>query len=198
MEIYIVRHGETVWNKEFRLQGTADIKLNKNGKDLALKTGIALKDTEINCIYSSPLNRAYTTAELIRGNRDIPIIKDDRIKELSFGDYEGRCKDELADTSFKDFFDNPKDYVPCENGETLSHLCERGADFMKDILSRHADDKRIMIVAHGAMNKALMMYVKKQDMSKFWSGGLQKNCNVIIIEYENGKFKVIEEQKTFY
>ena len=51
MEIYIVRHGETVWNKEFRLQGTADIKLNENGKDLALKTGIALKDTEINCIY---------------------------------------------------------------------------------------------------------------------------------------------------
>ncbi len=200
MEIYIVRHGETVWNKEKRIQGTADIKLNEYGEELAKKTGEALINVNFDCIYSSPLIRAYTTAQLIRGNRDIPIIKDERIKEVSFGEYEGHCMNELVEkgTSFKNFFDHPELYVPAKNGETLEHLCERGRKFMQDILLKHKNSERIMIVAHGAMNKALMMYVKKQDMSEFWSGGLQKNCNVIIINYNEEKFDIINEQKIFY
>ena len=55
-----------------------------------------------------------------------------------------------------------------------------------------------MIVAHGAINKAMMMHVKKHSMEVFWSGGLQKNCNVIILEYNNGSYNIIEETKTFY
>ena len=55
-----------------------------------------------------------------------------------------------------------------------------------------------MIVAHGAINKALMMHVKKHEMKDFWAGGLQKNCNVIILDYTDGKYKIIDETKTYY
>ena len=55
MEIYIVRHGETPWNKDKRLQGNVDIELNDYGRELAVKTGEGLKDTRIDLIYSSPL-----------------------------------------------------------------------------------------------------------------------------------------------
>lgn len=204
MEIYIVRHGETVWNKEKRIQGRTDIELNENGRELAAKTGEALKNVHFDIIYSSPLKRAYETACLIKGDRDIQIVKDNRIREVSFGIFEGRCMDELiaSGTSFKDFFDHPERYTPAEEGETLEELCIRAKEFICEVIDKHKNNaERIMIVAHGAMNKAIMMYVKKHPMDSFWSGGLQKNCNVIIIDYNENReneFSIIDETRIFY
>ncbi|MBQ6814925.1 MAG: histidine phosphatase family protein [Lachnospiraceae bacterium] len=202
MELYIVRHGETLWNKARRLQGNTDIQLNESGRSVAIKTGEALKETYFDVIYSSPLSRAYETACLIRGQRNIEIIKDDRLKELSFGNLEGQNIDDmLADENscFKHFFDKPHLYMPDENGEALEELCKRTADFMEDVIMPRADKlNRVMIVGHGAMNKSIMCYIKKHGIDRFWSGGLQKNCNVIIVCYKDGQFKVIEEEKIFY
>ena len=96
MEIYIIRHGQTVWNKSRRLQGRTDIELNENGIRLAIESGENMKDIYFDKIYCSPLTRAKTTAELIRGERDIELIVDDRLKELCFGEYEGRDFRELV------------------------------------------------------------------------------------------------------
>lgn len=204
MEIYIVRHGQTVWNIEKRLQGRSDIELTQKGIDLAAETGENLKDTRIDIIYSSPLKRAVQTAEAIRGSRNIEIRTDDRLKELSFGDYEGHTNDELIampGCTFRYFFDRPELYVPGPNGETLEELCQRAADFMQNVIEPMAEDtrmERIMIVAHGAMNKALMSHVKQHGIKDFWSGGLQRNCNVIIIDYTDGNYQIIDESKIFY
>lgn len=202
MEIYIVRHGQTLWNKEKRLQGNVDIELNDYGRELAVKTGEALMDTPIDVIFSSPLKRAYVTADLIRNGRDIEIITDDRIKELNFGCMEGMSYEKLYEDEtlgFKYFFTQPELYFPPEDGETLEHLIERASDFMKAAIEPLADRcERIMIVAHGAMNKAIMTYIKKHSLEHFWSGGLQKNCNVIIMDYTAGKYAIIDETKTFY
>ncbi len=202
MEIYIVRHGETIWNKEKRLQGTTDIELGEKGIDLAKKSGEGLRDTKIDVIYSSPLKRAYETARLFRGNKNIEIITDDRIRELNFGVSEGkRYEDLYADETcrFKYFFDQPELYTPSENGETLEHLVERASDFMTNVIEPLADScERVMIVAHGAMNKAIMTHVKKHPISQFWSGGLQRNCNVIILDYTDGKYTIIDESHIFF
>ena len=202
MEIYIVRHGETVWNKEKRLQGRTDIALSDYGRELAVRTGQALRDVVINKIYASPLQRAYETAELIRGERDIELVKDDRLIELNFGVLEGRTMPELKadkNTTFRYFFEQPHWYQPGKNGESLAHLCERAADFMKTEIEPNAEKwERVMLVAHGAMNKALMSYIKGNELKDFWSGGLQKNCNVIIVRYENGKYDVVSEENVFY
>ena len=202
MEIYIVRHGETEWNKERRLQGSTDIQLSENGRRLAQLSAEALKDTHFDKIFSSPLKRAYETACLFRGSHQVDIIRDDRIRELSFGDYEGKNMKEMMnnpDCSFQYFFSAPEKYTPTTNGETLEHLCERAADFMEhEILPLQNQCERIMIVAHGAINKALMTYVKKHDLSHFWDGGLQRNCNVIIMKLENDVFTIIDETHIFY
>ena len=79
MEIYIVRHGETVWNKKKLLQGRTDIELSDKGRELARITGENLRDTHFDMVFSSPLKRAYETASLIVGGRDIPIVKNDLI-----------------------------------------------------------------------------------------------------------------------
>ncbi len=202
MEIYIVRHGQTLWNQGKRLQGSTDIELNDNGRDLAVKTGIALKNTRIDVIYSSPLKRAYETASLIRGDRDIDIITDDRIRELSFGHFEGQNFSELIkdeNLTFRHFFKQPHLYNPADDGESLEHLIERAGSFMQEVIEPlEKTCERVMIVAHGALNKAIMSYIKKHSTEYFWSGGLQENCNVIIVDYTDGKYTIIDETRLFY
>lgn len=202
MEIYIVRHGETLWNRDKLLQGSTDIELSDYGRELAIKTGEALMSTPIDRIYSSPLKRAYETSNLIRNGRDIDIITDERIRELSFGHYEGQNFSELIkdeNLTLKYFFKQPQLYTPAEDGESLEHLVERAGEFMQDIIEPLADSlTRVMVVAHGALNKAIMTYIKKHSLEYFWSGGLQKNCNVMIADYTDNKYTIIDETKLFY
>lgn len=203
MEIYIVRHGETVWNAAKRLQGREDIELNENGRELAGETGRNLEDTYFDKIYSSPLIRAYETACLIRGHRNIPIIRDDRLRELCFGVYEGKDFSKLLEDEsdpFHYFFKEPQNYVAPKEGESLEHICERAKKFMQEVIEPQVNDKltRIMIVAHGALNKAIMCYIKQHGIDMYWSGGLQKNCNVIIVNLDEKGYTVIDETKLFY
>ncbi|MBR1599464.1 MAG: histidine phosphatase family protein [Lachnospiraceae bacterium] len=203
MEIYIVRHGETIWNADKRLQGSCDIELNEYGRELAGETGRNLEDVHFDMIYSSPLLRAYETANLIRGHRNIKIKMDERLRELNFGINEGEDFSKLlADESdpFHYFFKEPDKYVAPEYGETLEHLCERAKEFMQEVIEPLAalDHTRVMIVGHGALNKAIMCYVKQHGVDKFWSGGLQKNCNVIIVNLDEKGYTVIDETRLFY
>lgn len=202
MELYIVRHGQTVWNAQKLLQGSVDIELNENGRQLAGLTGEALENVHFDKIYSSPLIRAYETACLIRGHRNIPIIRDERLKELSFGINEGKDFSMLLQDEtdpFHYFFDRPELYRAPERGETLEAICQRGKDFLETTVEKeYMDCERIMIVAHGAMNKALMCHIKKHGVDKFWSGGLQKNCNVIIVKLDENGYSVLDETKIFY
>lgn len=70
---------------------------------------------------------------------------------------------------------------------------------MREVVEPQAKElRRIMIVAHGAMNKALMCHVKQHGIEKYWSGGLQKNCNVILIRLDENGYQVLDETKIFY
>lgn len=196
MEIYILRHGQTVWNKEGRLQGSTDIMLNENGIEAAVSFGESIKDVHIDRIYSSPLKRAYDTACYIKGRKNIEIVKDKRIRELCFGAYEGRVMKEMEEDEncpFRHFFCSPKDYKPGEGGETLEELVLRATDFMKnEVEPLESKYERILIVAHGAMNKAILSYVRKKSIEDFWYGGLQKNCNAVIVSLKDGKYEIIK------
>ena len=76
MILYIIRHGETEWNKMGKMQGRTDISLSEDGRKLAQKTADGLKNVKFDYIFSSPLERAYETAYIIRGSRDLPIQAD--------------------------------------------------------------------------------------------------------------------------
>ena len=142
MVIYLIRHGETDWNTKRLLQGATDIPLNQNGIEVAQLTAEGLREVAFDLIFTSPLKRARETAEIIRGERKIPIIPDERLREISFGPYEGLCcqKDgwNIPDPDFGNFFMNPGEYVPPEGGESIRHLCERTTEFLQELI-HHPD-----------------------------------------------------------
>lgn len=200
MKLYIIRHGETEWNKQKKLQGQSDTELNGYGIELARITGEALKDVPFNYIFSSPLKRAYKTAELIRGDRKLEIKTDDRLKEISFGVNEG-VPAELISKDFHYFFDAPDKYVPAEGGETYEELCARSRDFIDTVivpLSLKEPDATVLITAHGALNKSIMIYLNHLGIKNMWDGVFQKNCCVNIFEINGFAFKMLQEAKIYY
>lgn len=203
MEIYIVRHGETIWNREKRIQGSTDIELNEEGRYLAKETGRNLRNTEFDAVYASPLKRAYETAELIMEGRSLVVAADERIREIGFGVLEGKTLDKMTEEEryrIDNFFTHPEIYTPAEGGESIESAAERAADFLRNEIEplEVKGFKRIMIVAHGAINKAFMMYIKQHGKEAFWSGGLQKNCNAIVVDYADGHYQVVSEENLFY
>ena len=198
MELYLVRHGKTVWNAENRLQGRTDIELNEEGITAAKELGEKLKNVNFDRIYSSPLKRAFHTAELIRGNRNVEIIKDDRLQELSFGIYDGAYyKEWLApDCPYRFFFDEPDKYFPPEKGESIEECCARTKEFIQNEIEPLAgrNVERVMIVAHGALNASICCYLENRDKKHFWGNGLQKNCEEKIYVFDGSNWSLKEKE----
>ena len=212
MKIYLFRHGTTPWNFIFRIQGDSDIALDPLGIKQARFAGESLKKNGVifDRIFSSPLCRAYRTAKEIRdtlGLTNLEIETDPRIKELCFGDFEGHTLEELvlADNNnpFKYFKTSPElynQYAPSfykeKAPESLTHLKERATSFLTEViepLQKRFPNGTILITAHGAVNKAMLMHMTgAHDIATFWGPGLQKNCSATIIEYNGSSYEIID------
>ena len=123
MELYIIRHGKTYWNEEKRIQGWADIDLTESGRRVAVESAEGMKNIHFDAIYSSPLKRASDTAYILRGDRDLPVIVDERIKEIGFGELEGADFTKIRGdktSKFASFFDAPEKYVAPEDMHVYS------------------------------------------------------------------------------
>ena len=183
MILYIVRHGQTKWNVQKRLQGASDTDLNENGIALAKVTGEALKEVPFSCCFTSPLKRARDTAELVLGERkkSVPVYPDDRIREISFGVWEGQDSTLLPQ-------------------KELSHILERTRDFWQDITSREElQDKTVLIASHGCCIRALLHNVYEEaGLENYWHGTVPPNCCVNVVEVRDGKAVLLEEDKIYY
>lgn len=203
MKIYIIRHGETDWNTVRRLQGNSDIPLNEAGRELARITSKALENVPFSRIYTSPLLRAKETAQIIKGNRDIPVIEEPRIKEICFGICEGyhcgRDNYDIPVEGFMNFFEHPEKYVPPKNAESIEDLCKRTTLFLQELVhTKDMENETVLISTHGAALKGLLSSVNMDGIENFWNGGVHKNCAVTILEAKNGEIKLLEEGKIYY
>ncbi|MDE6917325.1 MAG: histidine phosphatase family protein [Lachnospiraceae bacterium] len=205
MRLYMIRHGETQWNVSRRFQGRSDIPLNDEGRRLARITAEALAEVPFARIYTSPLKRARETAELIKGERDIPVILDERIIEIGFGVYEGLCcgKDNynIPDPEFMNFFDKPEAYKPPEGAESIEELKARTADFLQEIVhNKDMENDTILVSTHGAALRGLLSSINNIGIEDFWKGGVHKNCAVTIVDVDvkSDRTVIREEGKTYY
>ena len=203
MRLYIIRHGETEWNVLRRFQGRSDIPLNDEGRRLARITAEALSEVPFARIYTSPLKRAYETAMIIKGERDIPVIEEPRIIEIGFGDYEGLCCGKehynIPDPEFMNFFHKPEAYKPPRGAEGIDELKERTADFLQEIVyNKDMEHDTILVSTHGAALRGLLSNISQVGIEDFWGSGVHKNCAVTIVEVKNGQMVITEEGKTYY
>ena len=203
MKVYLIRHGETDFNKQRKLQGQCDIELNEYGRELARMTAQGLKDVAFDVVYTSPLKRAKETAQIIIGERKTSVIEEPRIQEISFGDYEGLCCQgenfNIQDKSFRNFFDLPAEYNVPPNGESFEEIIERTGAFWKELLQKkELADKTVLISTHGCALKAILANINPVPIEKFWGTGVHKNCAVTIVNVTAQGVKVEEEGKLFY
>ena len=179
--LYIMRHGRTDWNDLKKLQGRTDIPLNEQGIEMAEKAALEYKDVHFDVCYCSPLVRAVKTAQILLKGRDVKIITDDRLMEMSFGEYEGVAN------SFKDpecpinvLFWHPEEYTRAAGGgESLQELFARTGSFLRQVaLPLVEQGKDVLIVGHGAMNSSIVCQVKQLPIKDFWSAGID-NCKLM-------------------
>lgn len=202
MKLYLVRHGETDWNKERKIQGRTDIPLNEFGRMLARKTAAGLSLVNFDICYTSPLCRARETAEIIRKERLINIIEDDRIIEMSFGAYEGKCCSPQAcnvPENFHMFIEDPQRYKAPEGGENFEDVIKRTGAFWDMLYDQYeSGNYNILVATHGAALAALLNNIKKQSLSGFWGMGVHKNCAVTQVEVKNHIPVIVSENRVYY
>lgn len=201
MKLYIIRHGETEWNKKVLLQGMADIPLNEEGRRLARITGEKLYEVPFFKAFSSPLSRAMETAYLVLGKRDIPIVSDKRITEMSFGKWEGKCyapgSKDIPAEMLDNFFHHTDAYQVPEGGESYDQVIERTHDLYQELINEPAyQDKNILISSHGASSRAFLQSIFQDG--NFWQTGVPKNCAVTIVEIINKEVIHVELDRLFY
>lgn len=186
MKLFIVRHGETVWNTEGRFQGQIDTNLNPNGEKQAAQVAERLKDIKFKQIITSHLQRAfYTASEINKKSGSNVLTTDDRIIEINHGEWEGLLSTEI-DSKWPGMLDKWHKFphevkMPGKGGESLCDIAERVVPFVENLFNSFEDDDNVLIVSHDAIIKVLLCYVIGTPLSNFWKFQIP-NCSISIIE----------------
>lgn len=202
MLLYIIRHGETDWNQARRLQGEHDVPLNENGRKLAQITAEALEDVPFDMAISSPLSRALETARILVGEKQIPILIDSRIREITWGEWDGIGVEDPAyafiSSTLRLFYENPFVFPGAPEGESISEVCLRTGEFLRDLIQTEwYEDKTILISTHGCAMRGILnsVYDKPEN---FWQEGVPVNCAISILRVTHGKSEFIEKETIYY
>lgn len=186
---YLVRHGETLFNVEGLMQGWSDSPLTENGIRVAENLSRGLADVPFVAAYSSTSERAMDTANIILKGRDIPLTRDQRLKEMNFGEWEGLPTKEIA-AKHPDLLTN-SEVLKQVGGETTKEVVDRAKAALEQMAEQNnAKGGNVLVVSHGItiIDLALAIDPKSFDISE---GGLP-NSSVTTIEWKNGQFKVLK------
>lgn len=164
--VLAIRHGETAWNVERRLQGQIDIALNERGLDQARRLALALEGEDLAAVYASDLQRAHATAQGLAASAGLPVLFDHGLRERSFGVFEGHTYDEIErrwPEQSQRWRRREPDFVP-EGGESLAGFQARAVAAAERLAAAHAGQS-IALVAHGGVLDALYRAATRAGLS---------------------------------
>ena len=168
--LYLVRHGQTEWNQDHRLQGHMDSPLTALGIQQAEWLAESLREVPIDVIVSSPSRRAVHTAEILRDVRDLPIHEYSDLKEICLGVWEGQTQKaaEASDpVQFYNFWNDPE-HFKVEGSETFEEVAARAVSALKGILASY-QGKSILIVSHTVVVKTIMAFFEGRILKELWN-----------------------------
>ena len=142
--LLLARHGETDWNREFRIQGSSDVELNELGRQQARFLAQELTDVDLDAIYSSDLSRAQATAAAVAATHGLEVKLDARLRERSFGSFEGLTREDISALPEGSRHD----------GESEDDVRRRVLAAVEEIAANHPGEQ-VLIVSHGAALNSL-------------------------------------------
>lgn len=177
----LLRHGQTDWNIDLRLQGSTDIPLNETGRQQALTAAEALKREDWDLIITSPLSRARDTAEIVAQNLDMPVAIVPELIERSFGAAEG-----LDHASWRKLYES---HVPIEGLESLEDLRTR-TEVLLSIIANEYAGKRVLAVSHGAFIRKVLTIVTDGELPR--DGERLSNASLNKFMHSDGSWSITE------
>jgi len=180
----LVRHGETIWNRQRKYQGQSDVPLTNEGRLQAKTLSERLKNEKIDVIYASDLDRTMETAKILARYHGRKVMPATLMRELSFGIWEGMTYDEIIQKwpqEYKMWQADPYNKKP-PDGETLSELCERVSKFLMETAKKYPDS-RILVVTHAGPIRAILSVLLNLKQDFFWKFKIS-NTSLTIIEYD--------------
>jgi probable phosphoglycerate mutase len=189
VNIYFVRHGETHYNVEKRIQGFYDSPLTDNGIKQAKSVGIGLSDIEFKAVYASESQRVVDTARYAIGHRNIPIITDPRLKEMNLGVLVSLSETEILaqyGNILETLYSLTDLNMSAPEGESSLQLFTRTSSAIDEIIQKYKNEGgNILVFSHGVtIGNYLMQIVKLSGYPH------HENCSVSVIKYLNSKFHV--------
>jgi broad specificity phosphatase PhoE len=170
-ELLLVRHGETDWNAEGKLQGHTDRPLNKYGRRQAQALADKLAGERIDAVYASDLARARETAEIVGEKLGLTVAVDPDLREKNWGNWEGLTSDERLHIEFE--------------GETSEAHRDRTLSAVQRIVERHPGE-RVVVVTHGGSLRRIQAAVSGFALPVI------ENCAVWGLAHEDGRFRPID------
>ncbi|MDM8558008.1 histidine phosphatase family protein [Candidatus Parabeggiatoa sp. HSG14] len=184
-KIFLIRHGETVWNVERIIQGHLDSPLTEKGITQIEALANHLKSQKFDALYSSDLGRAYQTAKCISKTTGLSIVTDKRLRERNLGIFQGIAKKVLK-TKFPEesrFYEaNDANYVIPE-GESIKQLSKRCITYFEELLQKHAG-QHILVTTHNGVLVTLLKHTMQLPLEvrpRF----ISKNSSINVFTYEN-------------
>jgi len=191
MEIILLRHGETEWNAIRKYQGQTDISLNDRGRAQVQRAArYILENEQIEAIYCSDLSRTRQTAEIAAECLEMEIGGSDcRLREVSFGIWEGLTYNEVQEKYRSEFVQWYKDVwnykVP--GGENFTEVAERSCQAIREISREHSGT--VLVVTHGGVVNALIGTI--DPSIDIWQTGINP-ASMTYIEFNHGKFRLLK------
>ena len=171
LRLFLIRHAQTVWNRDRRYQGWQDSPLSEIGRSQAEAVGRALATEPLKAVYASTLGRARDTAEAIAAHHGLPVRAEDAFREMAFGEWEGLafddCKAKDPDR-YRLWADEPHRFCPPGGGETLDDVRRRVLAGLERLRAEH-DDQSVCLVAHGISARIIILEALGLPLERIWS-----------------------------
>ena len=186
VRLIIVRHGQTEWNRVERFRGRADIELDEFGKKQAEAAAKRIGEWPISAIYSSPLKRALTTAEIMAGPLGLEVQPMSGIIDIDYGEWQGLSTEDVVDRDghlYSQWIESP-DKVKFPGGESFAEVRKRAASAVEELIKRH-EKETVALVSHKVICQVLILSLLGLDSSCFWQI-TQDVCAMNLFEVRGG------------
>lgn len=191
IELIAVRHGETDFNAERRMQGHLDVPLSVTGRVQAQAAAARLADEPIDKIYSSDLQRALETARIIHEGREIELVTDLRLREFHMGTFQGMTLSEAREKhgdAWERFFIHDADFA-LPGGQSRNQKQVEIASFMEEVVRSQAGG-RMLVVTHGGILIAMLRHVLGIPASHYFRVSIE-NTGIQRFRYKNETWQLV-------